>query len=67
MLLNRNLKDLRKVEGSYSIDTFKEILGLYDIKSVDPEPYLELFSSSLNIRYTDFKPACKLETYSLFD
>jgi len=67
MKLNRNLENLMKTEICLSLDEMSLLLGRYEIKKIDPELMLDLFQSSLNIRYSDARPAYKLESFSLFD
>jgi len=67
MLLNKNLMDLNKIEGVVSKEGIADMLKKYEIVSIDSESYAELFMSSLTIKYSDARPAYRLESYSLFD
>lgn len=64
--LNRYLEGLEKTEGSYDEETLKELLKKYEVKSINSASMIDLFSSSLNIRYTEPRSNTKLESYSLF-
>lgn len=65
--LNRSLKDLVLTPGKGDLEEVKRLIDLYEIKTVNPDLLFDLFSSSLNIRYSDSRPAVEIESYSLFD
>ncbi|MBD3261286.1 MAG: hypothetical protein GF334_06310 [Candidatus Altiarchaeales archaeon] len=64
--LDRYLEGLEKTEGAYEEETLKSLLKKYEVKSINPAMMIDLFSSSLNIKYTDPRDNIKLESYSLF-
>jgi len=65
--LNQFLEDIDKTEAQYSVEEVSKILSDYEIKSIDAENVIDLFKTSVNIKFTEPKQAIKLETYSLFD
>lgn len=65
--LNRELTKMECLKGQFSKEKLAEILGRYEIKSVKPEAVVDIFSSSLNVKYTEPRPSYRLESYSLFD
>lgn len=65
--LNRAVADVLCDEPKLNKDKITELLKKYEIKSINPEHVIDLFSSSLNIKYSDARPSYKLESYSLFD
>lgn len=67
MRLNRNLEGIESIKPCPDAEAMKNLLSRYEIKKINPELMLELFQSSLNIRYTEARPAYKLESFSLFD
>jgi DNA polymerase-1 len=67
MKLLRNLEGLELTEGVVDTAKLKEMLDRYEIKKIKPDLMAELFQSSLNVRYTDARPAYTLESFSLFD
>jgi len=66
MKLNTSLDNIRGIEPESNVENVKELMNKYEIKTIDPENSIELFRSSLNIRYTDPNKTIKLESYSLF-
>lgn len=65
--LNRNLSDIAHVASRVDKEKMQEVLDSYEIKSLNSNNMAEIFGSELNIRYTEAKPAVKIESYSLFD
>lgn len=65
--LNENIENLDKIESQYSEEILDEILKEFEVKSLKSESVIDLFKTTLNIRYTEPQQAVKLETYSLFD
>ena len=64
--LNRGLQNMACEESCIDKDKIAELFKKFEIKSIDPDVVAELFSSSLNIRYTEARPSFKVESYSLF-
>lgn len=67
MKLVRNLKDIECIEACVNRDKLQGLLTTYEVKKINHDMMADLFESSLNIRYSDAKPAYKLESFSLFD
>lgn len=65
--LDRFLSGIESTPGCSNIEEVKRLLNYYEIKTVKPDLLLDLFSSSLNIRYSDSRPTVEIESYSLFD
>jgi len=65
--LKTDISDIQVSEASYSKEKLETFFQDYEIKSMKPDEIIELFQSSLNIRYTEARSSYKLETYSLFD
>lgn len=64
--LNKNLENIRISKSVFTLDALIGILNKYEIKTVNPEVAVDLFSSALDVRYSDARPSYKLETFSLF-
>jgi DNA polymerase-1 len=64
--LNTNLQDVRLYPAASSKGCLTTYLDKYEIKSIKPDEVIDLFSSTLDIRYTDPVETVQLETYSLF-
>ena len=64
--LEKNLDNISKEESKFDKEELIKLLNKYEVKSIKPELMIDLFASSLNIKYTDPKPSYKLETFSLF-
>ena len=67
MRLKRDLTDLKGTFGIVSKEGLVALLNKYEIKSIDPDVLVDIFSSSINIKYSDARPAYRLESYSLFE
>jgi DNA polymerase-1 len=65
--LDRSLKDINYTPGESNIEEVEKLIDLYEITTVKPDLLTDLFSSSLNIRYSDSRPAVEIESFSLFD
>lgn len=65
--LNRHLDSIVRIEGGYDKDGIVKLFAKYEIKSIKPENIIEIFQSSLNIRYSDPRAAIKVESFSLFE
>ena len=65
--LSRFLNGVESTPGGGNLEEVKRLLNFYEIKTVKPDLLLDLFSSSLNIRYSDSRPTVEIESYSLFD
>lgn len=65
--LNRDLKSIVCDKSVYQIDELKKLFDKYEIKSLKPADIIEIFSSSLNVRYSDPRETIKVESFSLFD
>jgi cell division protein FtsI/penicillin-binding protein 2 len=65
--LNRHLDSIVRTEGGYDKDGIIKLFGKYEIKSIKPENIIEIFQSSLNIKYSDPRSAVKVESFSLFE
>jgi len=66
VLLNRDLKDILKKEASFNKDKLIEIFEKYEIKSIRSEDVIDLFSSSMMVRYSNPGDEVQLESYNLF-
>lgn len=64
--LNRNLQSIDGVEARIDKDRISELFKKFEIKIINPDVVADIFSSSLNIRYTEARPSVKVESYSLF-
>jgi len=67
MKLCRDLKEVERTEVRPDVSLMGELLAKYEIKRIKPDLMYGLFMSSLNLKYTDAKPAYKLESFSLFE
>lgn len=65
--LRKDISDIQVSEATYSKEKLEAFFQDYEIKSIKPDEVIELFQSSLNVRYTEARPSYKLETFSLFD
>ena len=65
--LNRHLDGVICVESEVNKKNLIDLFSKYNIKSINPESIIDIFMSSLNIKYTDPTAVKKVETYSLFD
>ena len=65
--LDREITDIDCQKGVCHEDALADILKKYEVKSVDPHTVIDIFSSSLNVRYTEARSPYKLESFSLFD
>lgn len=66
IILNTNLNSINKRESFFNKEKINEILELYEIKSLKADDIVELFSSTLNIRYSDPMECVQLESFNLF-
>ncbi len=64
--LNRGITGVQCRKGACDRDALAKILSKYEVKSVNPDTVIDLFSSALNIKYTEARPSYKLESFSLF-
>jgi DNA polymerase-1 len=67
VLLDQNVLDLEKSESFFNKDKVEELLNIYEIKSIKAGDLIDLFSSTLDIRYSDPMDNVQLETISLFN
>jgi DNA polymerase I len=65
--LNKNLDKIIHKEGSINKDFAEELLKKYEIKSINLNNMVDLFSSSLNIKYTTPMDKIEIKSFSLFD
>lgn len=65
--LNRSLNGICCEASNIDAEKMSEILSRYEIRSINPDVVSELFSSSLNVRYTEPRPHYTVESMSLFD
>lgn len=64
--LNRYLKDISCIKGTYRKEVVEELLSKYEIKSINPDNIIDIFSASTTLKYTDPRDTVKLESYTLF-
>jgi DNA polymerase-1 len=67
MVLNRHLDSIVCNEGNVNRNNINNIFSKYEIKSIKPENIVDIFTSSLNMKYTDPRDVVKVESFSLFD
>jgi len=65
--LDRHLTDIKVIKGAKNECSVRKLLDEYEIKKIKCDLIADLFSSSLNIRYSDPRPVVEIESYSLFD
>lgn len=65
--LNRHLDSIICDEGVYNKEGIVDLFGKYEIRSIKPDNIIDIFSSSLNIKYSDPRDVVKVESFSLFD
>lgn len=65
--LNRSLQSITCVKSSFNKDVLSNLFDKYEIKSIKPESIVDIFSSSLNVKYTDPRDVVKVESFSLFE
>lgn len=65
--LNRHLDSIICDKGVYNKDGIVDLFGKYEIRSIKPDNIIDIFSSSLNIKYSDPRDVVKVESFSLFD
>lgn len=65
--LNRDLKNIQQQEGTFDKVALEELVKKYNIKTINVDNMVDLFSSSLNVRYSDPQPTYELESFSLFE
>jgi DNA polymerase-1 len=64
--LDPDIADISKREASFDKDALNTYLEKYEIKSIKPEDVIDLFSSTLNIKYSDSAESYQLESFNLF-
>lgn len=64
--LNRNLKNINSIKGTINKKGVEDLFKKYEIRSIKLDNLIDIFSSSLNIRYTSPADAIKVESFSLF-
>jgi hypothetical protein len=67
IVLNRHLDSIVCDEGVYDKDGIVDLFDKYEIRSMKPDNIIDIFSSSLNIKYSDPRDVVKVESFSLFD
>jgi DNA polymerase-1 len=65
--LNRYLRDIQCDQGETNKKNLVDLFDKYEIRSVKPDDIIEIFASSLNIKYTDPRETVKVESFSLFN
>lgn len=66
MTLNKNLYTLASERCIIDKVEIEKVLSKYEIKSINPDTIVDLFTIEPNIRYSDARPVNRLESYSLF-
>ena len=61
------LTDINQREASFNKEKVSTILEKYEIRSIKADDVVELFLSTINMRYSDPTEEVKLESFSLFD
>jgi DNA polymerase-1 len=64
--LNKNLVCKVCVEASVDKAVIEQLFKKFEIRSIDPTVVVDIFSSVLNLRYSEARPTVKVESYSLF-
>lgn len=67
IFLNRSLKNIIHDKPEIDKEILNRLIDKYEIKTIDIDSMVDLFSSDLNIRYTDPKPPAELKSLSLFN
>lgn len=65
--LIRDLINVICIKSSYNKEEIKNLFKKYEIKSINIDSLVDVFSSSLNIRYTNPTEVVKVESFSLFE
>lgn len=65
--LDRHLDSIYCTEGKFDKDEVISLFKKYEIKSIKPDNIIDIFSSSLDIRYSDPRDTVKVESFSLFE
>jgi DNA polymerase-1 len=65
--LNRHLDSVICDKSKFNESGIIEQFAKYEIRSIKPENIIDIFSSSLNIKYSDPRDVVKVESFSLFD
>lgn len=65
--LNRHLDLIIHTEGGFNKEGLVKLFSKYEIKSINPDNIIDIFSSSLNIKYSDPREVVKVESFSLFE
>jgi DNA polymerase I len=65
--LNRHLGTITCNKGGFDNGGLVKLFSKYEIKSIKPDNIIDIFSSSLNIRYSDPREVIKVESFSLFE
>jgi DNA polymerase-1 len=65
--LDKQLSSIIRNEGKFNKDGLIEQFAKYEIRSIKPVDIIDIFSSSLNIKYSDPRDVVKVESFSLFD
>jgi predicted lactoylglutathione lyase len=66
MTLNRNIYTLASEQCILDRAEIEKVLTKYEVKSINPDSVIELFTIEPNIRYSDARPVNRVESYSLF-
>jgi hypothetical protein len=61
------LESIQCEKGVFKKNEIIQLFGKYEIKSIKPDNIIDIFSSSLDIRYTDPRETMKVESFSLFE
>jgi 5'-3' exonuclease len=64
--LKKDLQDITHQISQIDKNKITELFKKFEIKSINPDVVVDIFSSVLNIRYTEARPSFKVESYSLF-
>jgi DNA polymerase-1 len=65
--LNRQLDSIVCDESKFNKSGLIEQFAKYEIRSIKPDNIIDIFSSSLNIKYSDPRDVVKVESFSLFE
>jgi len=64
--LKKDLQDITHQISQIDKNKITELFKKFEIKSINSDVVADIFSSVLNIRYTEARPSFKVESYSLF-
>lgn len=67
VVLDSDINDISKRESYFDKAVLDSYLEKYEIKSIKSDDIIDLFSSTLNIKYTDSAESYQLESFNLFN